>query len=630
MTRLVGRRILLFAFATLGIVSGVPVRSAEPVFERDVLPIFAARCLSCHGGVTKKADLDLRNRASILRGGRKGPAIVPGDSSRSRLWSMIESDRMPREEPILAPSEKAIIRRWIDAGAPDAKSTRAAIPLANPKRSAFEVAAEIDRFIDKHLRESRRPKSAPADDADFLRRLHLDMIGRIPTADAVRTYLADSSPRKREAAVDRLLDDPLAARQLARLWHNAIVPLDLNRRIYNEWFLDWLTDRFAANEPLDKTVRSILIAEGDSRKNHALGFYVAHRRPTHMAKEATRIFLGVRLECAQCHDHPFAELTQADYWAMAAFFARMDIRRETKPAVGFIVAESSDPTFVAKTMVGGSFKIPGTAIKNVGTLVKPHFLNRESPELSATGPFRPVFADWVTSPKNPYFARATVNRIWAEFFGRGIVDPVDDLDGLDFPAVPGLLDFLAEDFVASGFDIRRLQRSIVSTEAYRRSSRPVPGNESDESGLSRRTVRMLSSEQLYDSLCATLDRREIDIEASPGSVSLGPDARTRFVNLLKAQLSETATSKYEHSVQQAVALMNSPALQLNADAARKLLNAERGAAAAIETLYLRTLSRMPTPRERERLEALIDRRGPDGYADALWAVMNSAEFLANR
>lgn len=605
-------------------------RAQDVVFERDVLPIFAARCLNCHGGVTKKADLDLRNRESIVKGGRKGPAIVPKDALRSRLWSMIESDRMPREEPSLTASEKAIIRRWIDAGAPDTKSVRVPIPDPSLKRSATENAREIDRLIDGHLRATSRPKSPSADDGDFLRRLHLDLTGRIPAAETVRAYLADANPRKREAAVERLLADPLAARQLARLWHNAIVPLDLNRRIYNEWFLDWLTERFAANDSFDKTVRSILIAEGDSRKNHALGFYVAHRRPTHMAKEATRIFLGVRLECAQCHDHPFAELTQADYWAMAAFFARMEIRRETRPHLGFIIAESSDPTFVAKTMVGGSFKIPDNAIKNVGTLVKPHFLDRETPKLSSTGPFRPVLADWMTSQKNSYFARASVNRIWAEFFGRGIVDPVDDLDGLDFPAVPGLLDFLASEFVASGFDVRRLQQAIVLTDVYRRSSRAVAGNESDPLGLSRHNVRMLSSEQLYDSLCVALNRSEIDIEASPGSVPLGPDARTRFVNLLKAQLSEATTSVYEHNVQQAVVLMNSPALQLDPAAARKLLSVDRGVSTAIENLYLRTLSRMPTPREIERLSALIDRRGSDGYADAVWAVLNSAEFLANR
>jgi hypothetical protein len=141
---------------------------------------------------------------------------------------------------------------------------------------------------------------------------------------------------------------------------------------------------------------------------------------------------------------------------------------------------------------------------------------------------------------------------------------------------------------------------------------------------------MLSSEQLYDSLCVALDRREIAIEASPGSVSLGPDARTRFVNVLKAQLSESPTTDYEHNVQQAIVLMNSPALQVEASAARKLLNADRGPVAAIETLYLRTLSRLPTAREIERLTAVIDRRDSDGYADALWAVMNSAEFLANR
>lgn len=605
-------------------------RAQDVVFERDVLPIFAARCLSCHGGVTKKADLDLRNRVSILKGGRKGPVIVPGDSSRSRLWSVIESDRMPREEPLLTASEKAILRRWIDSGARDAKSHPVSTPSVHPSRPVTEVAREIDRLIDGHLRVAHRPKSPSADDADFLRRLHLDVTGRIPTAETVRAYLADASPHKREAVIDRLLADPLAARQLARLWHNAVVPLDLNRRIYNEWFLDWLTERFAANNPLNKTVQDILVAEGDSRKNHALGFYVAHRRPTHMAKEATRIFLGVRLECAQCHDHPFAELTQADYWAMAAFFARLEIRRETQPAVGFIVAESSDPMFVAKTMVGGSFKIPANAIKNVGTLVKPHFLDRKTPELSSTGPFRPTLADWMTSPENTYFARATVNRIWAEFFGRGIVDPVDDLNGLNYPAVSGLLEFLAKDFVASGFDVRHLQRSIVLTEAYRRSSRPIAGIESEASGLSRRTVRILSSEQLHDSLCIALDRREIDIEATPGSVSLGLDARTRFVNMLKAQLLETPTSDYEHNVQQAVVLMNSPALQLNAAEARKLLNADRGVSAAIENLYLRTLSRMPTPREIERLAALIDRRGADGYADAVWAVLNSAEFMANR
>lgn len=620
-------RLLLSLLAfTLFVMAAQVAQAAPPVFERDVLPVLAARCLGCHGGVTRKADLDLRNRAAILKGSRKGAVLTPGSPDKSKLWQVIEKDRMPMEEPALTPREKTLLKEWIASGARFLPTDTTAEP--STPRSVPEIVRLIDQAIDDHLKERGLTPSPVADDSALLRRMHLDITGRIPTLQRTIDYLADRRSDKAERELDVLLRDPHYSRTMAELWHNAIVPLDLNRRLINQPFVDWLTERFDKDRPWNETVRELLSATGDSRQNHALGFYQAHRRNNLMGREATRIFLGVRLECVQCHDHPFAKWTQADYWGTAVFFSRTQVKRESQPAVRFMVTESASAQAAAQST--GTLKIPTNAIRNVGREVQAHFLDGTIPKLQGEPSYRQTYANWVADRRNTYFARATVNRIWEHFLGRGLVHPVDDLDGLESPTVPRVLDILAREFAASDFDLRKLVRVIASTRVYRRSARPAGLETVDDTCLSHRILRPLSAAQFHDSLCVALEVRALDL--LPERASLGSTPRERFINLFNTQDAEEQSRDYSHGVLQALRLMNAKELSLDAERLAKLLPAKAFSREVIEQLYLRVLNRPPTEAERQRLARFVANQESSAaaHADVLWALFNSTEFLMNR
>ena len=595
-----------------------------PVYERDVRPMLAARCLGCHGGVTRKAGLDLRTRESIQRGSKKGSVLTPGQPDKSTLWKVVHEDRMPAEEPRLTQREKDLLRRWIGAGAHFADYEKGKLP--SHSRTPAQVAGELDLAINDYLHKKGLESSTRASDAELLRRLYLDLTGRIPTAKRVAEYLADRRKDKVERVIDHLLQDPQHAEMLAEVWHNAIVPLDLNRRIVNQPFVDWLASRTRENQPWNDTVQQMLAAKGHSLDHPELGFYQAHRRANLMGREATRIFLGVRLECVQCHDHPFAKWTQADYWATSVFFSHTQVKREAQPRVGFLVSESDKPLFGASEQVG-TIKIPSNAIQNVGQQISARFLDGSTPALGKSASYRQAFADWATTRDNPYLARATVNRLWAHFFGHGFVHPIDDLAGLESPTVPKALDLLAAEFAASNFDIRHLIRSMVSTQAYQRSARPTNRNERDDTGLSHRRLRPMTAARLYDSLCVALELREIDL--APEKASLGTTARERFINLFNSQDAEEESKDYSHGVLQALRLINGRDSTPDARRLRELLPADLTTQQAVEHLYLRMFSRLPSDAERKRITDHVARQSSaeEGLADVLWTLLNSIEFL---
>jgi hypothetical protein len=479
------------------------------------------------------------------------------------------------------------------------------------------LADRIDARLDAHLLSKGVPPAPPADDAEFLRRAALDLTGRVPTPREVYAFLADPSPDKRSTLVDELTDTPRYASHAAAVWRAALAPETTavpEARLFRAGFEAWLRVRFRENATYDALVRELLTAplspDPDNptpalRKPDApnpLAFYaVKDAKPENLAAATARVFLGVQIECAQCHDHPFAKWTRDQFWNQAAFFAGVE--------------RSGDGMFapIAERPAVRDIRAGDTS-KRVEAL----FLDEESPGAD-TSP-RAALAGWVTARGNPYFARSAVNRVWGRMFGRGVVDPVDDFHDNNPPSHPELLDELATAFADAGYDLRYLVRAIGRTKAYRRTSARTDPGQDDPKLFAKMAVKALTGEQLYDSLVLATGVREGGGRASPRDQFLA-----RFAPGGKPSEPET-------SIPQALALMNG---RVVADAAAGpavtaaaelpgLTPAER-----VETLYLSALGRRPTAKELDRALNYVEAGGRDRLGDVFWALLNSAEFRMN-
>ncbi len=481
--------------------------------------------------------------------------------------------------------------------------------------SSRALSATIDQFIEQAWQGKIVQAAKRADDAEFLRRASLDLLGHIPRVAEVREFLADKSPDKRQRLVERMLASPAYVRQAARNWRATFLSQATAQdlRVLGGRLENWLANRLRQQTPYDELVREILTAPlGDKLATATaadvptpLSFYQANElKPENLAAAASRVFLGVSLECAQCHNHPFADWKQDQFWQFAGFFAGVTrLRADNAMTPGMEQTDRRELT------------IPGSE-----RLVPATFLDGSRPEWSPGSAPRVELARWVTSAENRYFARAAVNRIWAQFFGRGIVDPLDDLGGRSKPSHPELLDELARQFIASGFDVPYLQRAIVGTAAYQRTSRLSHDSQREPTLLARMPVRGLSAEQLFDSVSLATGCSEMHRSA----------VLTAFVHIDRP--TETNTS-----ILQALMLMNGTlmasatsleeSVTLAAIAESPYLD-ERG---KVETLYLATLSRLPSDEERQRAAKFIaGAESPRaGLADVFWSLLNSAEFILN-
>lgn len=451
--------------------------------------------------------------------------------------------------------------------------------LALPLRAAPTPAA-LAAQVDAHLaaawaREQVRPAPRCAD-ATFVRRVYLDLVGRIPTPAEVRDFTGD-----RPALVARLVRSPAHARHQALFWRRQWVPqADTPRFAPLAADLDdWLTRQVRAHTPYDRLVRDLLLGA-------PAGFLSAGEfKPENLAANTTRAFLGINLDCAQCHNHPFARWTREQFWETAAFFTRD--RRIT---------------------------VPDTNRKPLA----PRLLNGQVPQwpaAPAADSGRQALAVWVTARANPYFARNAVNRLWADLLGTGLVEPLDDLSDDNPASQPRVLDDLAAAFAASGFDLRYLTETIVLTRAYQLAS---VGPASDPSLFARAAVRGLTGEQLYDSLrvAAGLPPQRDDL-----TPATGPDERQAFAARFRIERSGTA----QRSILQSLALMNGPLTDpkstptLRAVVGSPFLDA-RG---KVTALYLAALGRKPGD------EAARVSTDAAALADLFWALLNSTEFSTN-
>jgi hypothetical protein len=484
-------------------------------------------------------------------------------------------------------------------------------------------SARIDQLIAARLKAEKVPASPRADDAEFMRRVYLDITGVIPTAEQATAFLDSKDPNKRRKLIDSLLASPKFGRHMADIWQELLLTRTSdNRRLQPAPFVKWLEDTFNANKPWDRFVTDLVTASGPQDQNAAVTYFLSNTTPDKVTDNVTRNFLGVQLQCAQCHNHPFTRWKQTEYWGMAAFFMKVrpdNVNRTARTGNTPGVTEAAGPR-------GRGQRLPDSA-----KIVPARFLQGEEPKLRNSDPYRPVLAQWLTSSKNPFFARAMANRVWGQLFGRGLVNPVDDMHDGNPASHPELLKELADGFAASGFDVKGLFRTICNSEAYQRTSRPVEGNEDADASLySRMAIKVFMAEQLYDSLTQVAGpARNVDRPGRPAAgrgVPRGP--REQFVSFFRVDEGADPT-EYQAGIPQALRLMNSPQMS-SANLVNSLARSNKNPEEAIEQLYLATLSRRPRPQELERLLAHVKKVGArDGYSDIAWALLNSSEFTLN-
>ena len=487
----------------------------------------------------------------------------------------------------------------------------------------------VDGHVNRKLQKVKILPSEACTDAEFLRRVSFDLTGLPPTPEKVRAFLAD--PSDPVARRDRVIDELIASPEFVAHWtHKFADLLQVNRKYLGDkgtWaFLRWIESAVAANMPYDKMVRELLTARGSSFDNPAVNYMRANKEPVVALENATQLFLGIRFSCNKCHDHPFERWTQGQYYGMAAYWGRIGLKPGPQAGEQVVFDRADGEVTHPKD---GRVMTPTFPYDHPGP-IKPVSVRREQ------------LADWLTAPENPYFARSIANRVWSYFLGRGIIDPVDDIRSGNPPSNPELLDALEKDFVAHGFDLRHLVRTIARSRTYQLSISTNDFNRDDKVNFSHATPRRLTAEELLDAIDLAAGRRP----GFPG-VPAGfraeqlPDSQSgeAFLDLFGRPVRETPCEcerSSEVSLSQALNLVNGPtiaeALIDGNGRIAKLLQTNPDDTKIAEEMYLAALSRLPSKEELAKsLDYLAKGESKaEGAQDLLWALINSPAFLFNR
>jgi hypothetical protein len=499
--------------------------------------------------------------------------------------------------------------------------------LANavePPGTPHDMAARVDALLAQAWGNAGVAPAPGASDGEFLRRAYLDLTGKIPTVGEARAFLADKDPAKRERLIDSLLAQPAHANHLATTWTRFLLPQnDATRAFGGAQFHTWLADKFADNLAYDALARELLLAKGQVQQSGPVLFYTAlELKPEELAASTSRSFLGVQIQCAQCHDHPFDHWTQRDFWGYAAFFARL--QRPTNPQQQFFVQVADADQ--------GDVKFPDTQ-----EIVLPKFLGGSESADGQDGTRREKLATWLTSDQNPYFAKATVNRVWANLFGRGLVHPVDDLGPHNPASNPQLLEELAAYFIATNYDVRNLTKALALTKAYQASSASAESVSHPEL-FARMAIKPLTGEQLYDCLALATARRQNQFTYG-GFAASGFYDQTRVAFLAKFNTAANSIADYQNGIPQALTLMNGQEVRTATDLTQSDILVALTAPfftdeKRVETLFLSTLSRLPRDDERKQFVEYVNAKADTetkrkALGDVLWALLNSAEFTLN-
>ena len=506
--------------------------------------------------------------------------------------------------------------------------------------SGFEPHNYVDELVMDQWRRIGLTPSPVCSDEQFIRRAFLASIGTLPARERVERFLASDDSHKREALIDELLGltgdpkrdvyvEPWSA-YWTQKWGDV---LRNNRKIVGElgmWaFANWIRNALRENMPMDEFARRILLARGSIYQNGQANYYKVASEPTDLAETTAQVFLGVRMECARCHQHPFESFSQQDYYGLAAFFTRVSTKRSSE------FGGYGDDT-VVRLRSSGSITHPRT-----GEVVPPTPLGESSLQSDAARDLRGPLADWLTSPENPYFARNIVNRTWGHLMGVPLVEPIDDMRQTNPPSNPQLLDALAEDFIVGGYDLRRLMRTIMTSRTFSLSSTATEHNGADGRFFSHYPTKRLAAEVLLDAIddaCGTQERfkgvplgtRAIELP-DPNYPSYFLDTLGRPQRIISCECERTA----EPNLAQVLQLSNGELIQ------QKLTDKDGRIARLIEhnvddeqafaELYLVTLSRRPTDEECIDCRSIVAAAGEReaGLQDVLWALINSREFHFN-
>ena len=522
----------------------------------------------------------------------------------------------------------------------------AAVPYVQDEEKMADVQARLDRleqqFIDSPtdqllLHQWRRMGIVPsevADDATMIRRATIDICGTLPTRDEVTEYLADDTEDKFARLVDRLLERPEYASYFTLKWADILQNRGAGystskQRPGTTLFAGWIRDSIAANKPYDQFVSEIITASGSQKQNPPTIWYRTVRKSAEYVESVAQAFLGVRIQCAQCHHHPTERWSQSDYYGLAAVFARVGRKG------GFADAEvPTNETIYTKSH--GEVVHPRT-----GQVLSPKPLGSPGFESNVYDDPRRHLARWMTTEDNPFFARTMVNRIWAHFLSRGIVDPIDDARSTNPPSNPQLLDALADEFIAGGFDVKQLIRTITGNYAYQLESAPHDGNAGDMQTFARFYPRRLTAEVLLDGISQVLNVPTNFPKMPAGTRAIDlPDENVaaHFLDVFgrPARLSACECERVDApSLAQALELVNSAEIQ------RKLI-AESGyatqmAANALNSeevasdIFLSVLARNPNPDELAAAATFLESSGERLTAcqDLLWSLLATNEFLLN-
>lgn len=516
-------------------------------------------------------------------------------------------------------------------------------PYANSVPDAVFANAPRSNFVDDHvlakLQTLRIPPSPPASDAEFLRRAYLDTIGLPPTPEEARAFLADADPLKRERAIDELLARPEFVDFWAYRWSDLFLvnseklatkkTKDVKSQV--EAYYAWVREQVAKNTPWDQVARQVLTATGSSVENGAANFYVLHQDPQDMSETVSMTFLGMAINCARCHDHPLEKWTNDQYYGMANMFARVRAKGNDDERIIFVADR-------------GDLVQPRT-----GKPQAPRPLDADPVPAEDPSDRRERLADWLTSPENPYFAKAVINRVWANFLGVGIVEAVDDLRLTNPPSNAALFEALEQDFIAGGYDLKRLMRLILTSQTYQRSSVPLPENEAETRFYSHYYPRRLKAEVLLDALsqAALAPTKFKDQPLGTRALQL-PDVKVEsyfldaFGRPNRLQTCECERTDMP-SMKQVLHLMNGETIN---EKLSRIPDEKQGwtdnrigrglAAGAsdrqlVEDAYLATLGRYPTEEEQARLLAALAEVPADARRAALedlyWGLLTSKEFL---
>ena len=572
--------------------------------------------------------------ASLLVAGAVAAAPAGEDGARSKSIARPPGSRQESSLP-----EVIRTQEYEDVDGHTGKpSPSQAAPTLKP--------SEIDALILKGLEANKVPVSEPTNDEEFIRRVYLDVLGRLPNPGEVREFVNSRARNKRPEVIDRLLGHPDFAENWARYWRDVVAfrsPNENDRQVNYPLFEKWLAGQFAANKPWNEIASAIISATGRNDELGATTFAVAEEgSAVEMAGEVSRVFLGIQIQCAQCHDHPSDPWKRQQFHEFAAFFSGLKSRRAEMAEKG------KPPVMMVSTNGPAHYTMPDLKDPEKKISVSPRFFLNEAPRVSEQ--VKPderlkLAARYVTDPENPWFSRAFVNRVWYALMGEGFYTPVDDLGPTRTPNSPEVLDLVSDQWVRSHFDIRWLFRQILNTEAYQRASRST-NTASGRTPFASNVPSRLRADQIFDALTHALDL-DHERDGGPSKAAAAPakagnpnkprpGSRDGFLKTFGVDPS-TPGDEVLGTIPQALFLMNSP-LITNEGRARPnsmlgyLLLTHPDNRAVLDLLYLRALGRRPTEREVRTCSQFVHSVGDraEAFEDILWALLNSTEFLSRR